>query len=388
MKRYVPIVASIVIAIGVGACSAGSPDVKIGAVVSLQGVGAGYGNSIKNGIELAVDEINAAGGIQIKEDGLKAITLDVRDGESNPSVAAQHARELLDAGMHAVIGSDVSEVTLALAPIFEEAGTVLLSPSSSSPKLTRAGEFVFRNFPSDELEALNVADYVYNKLGLRRAGIIANQNEFGIGIKNAFIERFRQLGGRIEGQTSYPPDASDLGGAVQEIVALGVPAVYIAGYTHDTAAVVDALRAAGVDAELFATGALQVEELDAGEKTALEGLYYPQPSFDPASDEPHIQEFVAAYTSKYGFAPDTYAGHGYDAVKILAEAVQEAGLDHQEIRFYLNSMNPYPGVTGLTDFDDNGDVRKFHRMYVVRGGLGVPADPTGASPAAPTPQGR
>lgn len=364
-----------------GAACAGSPDVKFGAIVSLQGVGAAYGNSIKNGIELAVEEINAAGGIHFKDsDVTKQITLMLRDTESDPIVATQHARELIDAGAHAVIGSDVSDVTLAIAPIFEEAEIVLLSPSSSSPKLTRAGDFIFRNFPSDELEALNTADYIYNKRGLRQAAIIANQNEFGIGIKNAFIERFRQLGGRVVGQTTYPPDATEFGSQVAEIMLLEVPAIYIAGYTRDTAAVVKALRDAGEDAELFATGAMLTEELDADGKVAVEGLYYPLPSFDPDSEAPHVRAFVEAYRSKYGFEPDTYAGHGYDAVMMLAQAVQEAGLDHQEIRFYLNSMNPYDGVTGLTDFDDNGDVRKFHRMHVVRGGVGVPVDRAGAVP--------
>lgn len=372
------VVAAALVAGGV-AC-AGSPDVKFGAIVSLQGVGAAYGNSIKNGIELAVEEINDVGGILVKDSDAKLITLMLRDTESNPSLAAQHARELIDAGAHAVIGSDISEVTLAIAPIFEEAEIVLLSPASSSPKLTRAGDFIFRNFPSDELEALNTADYIYNKRGLRQAAIIANQNEFGIGTKNAFIERFRQLGGRVVGQTTYPPDATEFGSQVAEIMLLDVPAIYIAGYTRDTAAVVTALRDAGEDAELFATGAMLTEELDADGKVAVEGLYYPQASFDPDSDAPQVRAFVVAYRSKYGLEPDTYAGHGYDAVMMLAQAVQEAGLDHQEIRFYLNSMNAYDGVTGLTDFDDNGDVRKFHRMYVIRGGVGVPVDRTGAVP--------
>ncbi len=371
--------AALLAALAAAASCAGSPDVKLGALVSLSGVGAGYGNSIKNGIELAVEEINAAGGVNVHEVGPKPLTLLLRDAASNPATAVQHARELIEAGVPAVIGSDLSDITLAIAPLFQEAEVVLLSPSSSSPKLTQAGEYIFRNFPSDELEALNTADYIYNKRGLREAAVIANQNEFGIGTKNAFIERFRMLGGRVLGQTTYPSDASDLSAQVREIMALDVPAIYIAGYTADTVAVVRALHAAGEKAQLFATGALQVSEVGADDLQELEGVVFPQPSFDPDSDEENVRTFVARYREKYGMTPDTYAAHGYDAAKILALAFQEAGTDPREIRFYLHSMDPYPGVAGATDFNDNGDVRKFHRMYRIEGGRAVPIDTTGGS---------
>ncbi len=363
------------------ACGDTSPDVRFGAIVSLQGPGSGYGMSIRKGIDLAVEEINAEGGIEVHEQGFKPIDMQVRDAQSTSSPAAAAAQELLEWGVVAVIGSDLSDITLDIAPIFQEAEVILLSPSSSSPKLTDAGDFIFRNFPSDELEALNTADYIYNKLGIRWAVVIANQNEFGIGQKNSFIERFRQLGGRVEGQTSYPRDATDFSAAVAEITSLDVGAIYIAGYTGDTAGVARALRAAGVDTPLFATGAVQAAELQAGDMEAVEGLVFPQPSFDPTSSEDHVRSFVADFAQKYGHEPDVYAAHGYDAVRILAEAVQESGLNPHELRFYLNSMNPYPGVSGATDFNDKGDVRKFHRMYRIEGGTATPIAEAGAGGA-------
>lgn len=370
MKRVLFVTAMLAAVAGI-ACS-GSKEVKIGVLVSLQGVGAPYGTSIHNGIELAVDEINAEGGIDVEHAGRKPIELLIRDAGSNADMGVEMAHELIDAGVVATIGSDVSDVTLAIAPHFQEAQHILLSPSSSTPKLTTAGEYIYRNFPSDDLEALNVADYIFNKAGLREAAVIADQSEFGLGQKSAFIQRFRLLGGRDVGQESFPMDASDeqIAQAVRSIVS--APAIYIAGYSDDTGRVARALREAGSTAALFGTGAVLPADLVNSGGDAVEGLVFPRPSFDPDAADPKIRAFVQAYEARFGVAPDTYAAHGYDAVKILALAIQEAGTDTSELRFYLNSMNPYEGVTGTTAFDDNGDVRKFHRMFRIEGGAPVP----------------
>lgn len=351
-------------AFGTLACG-GEPDVKIGAILSLSGSGASYGTSIKNGVDLALAEINEAGGVTVEEGSTKPINLLFRDAESDPRIGVQAAQELIGAGVIATIGADVSDVTLVLAPVFNEAEVVLLSPSSSTPKLTTAGEYVFRNFPSDELEAVNVANYIYNQAGLREVAVIANQNEFGIGTKNAFIERFRGIGGRLVAQTSYPPEATSFDSQVQEILESEPPAIYIAGYTSDTAAIIQALRDAGSEAELFGTGAVLGDDLLELAGETANDFAFPHASFDVDSEDPQVQAFVEAYEREYGNPPDTYAAHGYDALKILALAVQEAGTIPDEVRFYLNSMNPYEGVTGDTDFNENGDVRKFHTMLKI-----------------------
>ena len=380
MKRTTFTVAAAMLAASTLACETAPAEIRIGGILSLTGSGAPYGNSIKNGVDLALDEINAAGGVSIEGADSLPVTFIFRDARSDPRVGVEAAQELLATGMVAVIGADVSDVTLAMAPVFQEARVVLLSPSSSSPKLTTAGEYIFRNFPSDELEALNTADYIFNKVGLREAAVIANQNEFGIGTKNAFIERFRMLGGRVTAQTTYPLDASDLSAQASEIMQADPPAIYIAGYSADTALVVSALRAAGEDAALFGTGAVLPEEIVSLAGADSEGLVFPNASFDSTGDNPAVLSFVVAYEGKYGQPPDTYAAHGYDAMMILAQAIQESGIAPDDVRFYLNSMNPYEGVSGDTDFNDDGDVRKFHTMWQIADGRGRPVEqPAGGS---------
>lgn len=373
MKRFSITASIVLLAAASAACGEESPDVTIGVILSLTGSGAPYGNSIQRGVDLAVSEINAAGGMQIFEGGQKPITLISRDVQSDRAVGVQAAREILDTGVVAAIGADVSDVTLAIAPLFQEASVVLMSPSSSAPKLSDAGDFIYRNYPSDDLEALNTADHIFNKTGLREAAVIAQQSEFGLGHITSFIRRFRTLGGREIGQESYPATAAaeDYARLAQSIESVDPPAVYIGGYTADTAAVARALRDAGSDAALFATGAFLPAELQEADLASVEGLRFPLPSWDPESADENVRQFVAAFDGQYGMTPDAYAAHGYDAMNILALAIREAGLDPQELRFYLNGMNPYPGVTGATDFDDNGDVRKFHRMYEMIDGVAV-----------------
>lgn len=373
MKSWISRAFVVLIALGAIAC-AGDPDIKIGAILSLSGSGASYGTSIKNGVDLALDEINAGGGITIQGNETKPVTLIFRDAESDPRIGLEAAREVLDAGVVATIGSDISDVTLAIAPVFQEAGVVLLSPATSSPRLSAAGEYIFRNFPSDELEAVNAANHIYNQAGLRNVAVIGNQNEFGIGVKNAFIQRFRGLGGRLVAQTSYPPDATSFDTQVQELMEVDPPAIYIAGYTEDTAAVIQALRDAGSDAELFGTGAVLGDQLVAIAGEVANDFVFPHPAFDIDSGDEEVDAFVAAYEGKYGADPDVYAAHGYDAMKILALAIQEAGTVPDEIRFYLNSMNPYEGITGDTDFTETGDTRKFHTMLKVVDGEIVHVD--------------
>ena len=373
MKRFSITAAIVLLAAGSVACAEESPDVKIGVMLSLSGSGAPYGNSIQRGVDLAVSEINAAGGMQIFEGGQKPITLIVRDVQSDRVVGVQAAREIIDSGVVAAIGADVSDVTLAIAPLFQEASVVLMSPSSSAPKLSDAGDFIYRNYPSEDLEALNTADHIFNKISLREAAVIAQQTEFGLGHKASFIRRFRTLGGREIAQESYPATATaeDYARLTQSIESVDPPAIYIGGYTADTVAVARALHDAGSDATLFATGAFLPAELQEADLPIVEGLRFPVPSWDPVSSDENVRQFVAAFDAQYQLTPDAYAAHGYDAMNILALAIREAGINPQELRFYLNGMNPYPGVTGATDFDDKGDVRKFHRMYEMRGGVAV-----------------
>ena len=347
MGRQIAGWAVVLLAMAGLACPEQDPTIRFGAIVSLGDDPGGAGQSIKNAIELAVEAVQAEGGIEI--DGERQpLALILRDAKGSAEIATRIAREFIDSDIQAVVGPYLSHVTLGVAPLFQEAGVVLLSPAASTPKLTRAGDYIFRNFPSDELEAINSADYVYNKAGVREILVIGNQSEFGLGVKNAFIGRFRILGGRVIEQVTYEPDAADFAGVVSRIEGGNQTAIYIAGYSADTAALAVALRAAEIEAPLFGTGAVLPQTVVELGGEAVEGLVFPQPYYEPESDQEFVRTFVTRYRQRYGQEPDLYAAHAYDAVFILTQAIQERGRSASQIRFYLNSMNPFEGAGGTT----------------------------------------
>jgi len=324
-------------------------------------------------MQVAVDQVNAAGGVTIADTGAPVpLSVELRDAASDPQVGLQVAQELIGMGIPAVVGSDSSDVTLAIADLFQQSEVLLLSPSSSTPALNDKGSFIYRNFPSDELEAVNLANHIYNVEGVRTVDIISSQSEFGLGIKRAFIQRFRMLGGQVEAQVSFPAETADVTAHVDDLMGSDAEGIYIAGYSGETARAAIAIRAAGIELPLFGTGATLPAELVAAGGAAVEGLVFPTPAFDPESDTPAVREFISGYRAKFGEDFDVYAAHGYDAVLIIVQAIEQEGYRADGISFYMNAMNSFPGAAGDTTFDGDGNARKFHRMFVIQNGEGVP----------------
>ncbi len=351
----------------------GPSEVHIGAIVSLEGPAASYGASIWRGIQVAVDQVNAGGGVDVGGNGtLVPLRVEMRDAKSDPQIGLQVAQELIDMGIPAVIGSDSSDVTLAIADLFQESEVVLISPSTSTPALNNKGSYIYRNYPSDELEAINLANHIYNVAGLHDVDIISSQSEFGLGIKRAFIQRFRMLGGRVGIQVSFLAEAPDVSTHVEELLDGDAEAIYVAGYSSETARAAIAIRAADIELPLFGTGAILPEELVAAGGDAVEGLVFPTAAFDPDSDVQAVREFIQGYRARFGEGFDVYAAHGYDALLILVQAIEEESYRPEAISLYLNAMNPFPGAAGETSFDNDGNARKFHRMFVIQGGRPVP----------------
>ncbi|MFQ5743045.1 MAG: ABC transporter substrate-binding protein [Acidobacteriota bacterium] len=383
-RKIVALLASLLIPGTVG-CGAGVTEVRIGAILSMEGRAASYGESIWRGVQVAMDEVNAAGGVTIADSsGPKPLIIELRDDKSDPHLAGEEARELIEMGVPAVIGSDSSGVTLAIAPLFQEAGVILLSPSASSPKLSEAGSYIYRNYPSDELEAVNTANDIYNRVGIHEVAILGSQSEYGLGVKNAFIQRFRMLGGTVLVQETFTANATELSSQIEAVGATKPRVIYIAGYSAEIAAVAKAIRGAGIKAQLYGTGAIQPLYLVKEGGDEVEGLVFPSPVFDPDSDKEAVRRFISGYRQKFGESFDVYAAHGYDAVNILVQAIEQMGIRSADISFYLNTMNPFEGAAGTTTFDDKGDVRKFHRMLMIQGRKAVPVPPASSRPSSST----
>ena len=354
MKRRVRIVTvAFIISFGLFMGCAKEKETKIGAILPLTGEGAKYGQSAKRGIDLALEQINASGGI--KGRGLEVV---YEDSRFQPSEGVAAIRKLITIDkVPAVIGAMASSVTLAIAPIAEENEVVLLSPTSSSPEITHAGDYIFRNTYSDIYEGQRMAGYIYEKTEYRLVGVLYINNDFGVGLKNAFSERFSELGAEVAVTESYDQNATDFRTQIAKIQQFKVNAIYIVGYS-EMARLLTQAEEMGIEARFFSC--IMFEDPDilrlAGE--SAEGVVYAYPSYNPESNQEIVSSFVEMYDEQYGQKPDIYAASAFDALRILAAAMNKGGFNSELIKEALFSIQDFPGVTGRTSFDQNGDVTK------------------------------
>ena len=362
-------VAGLVLACAVAAMVACSlRPVRVGAVLPLTGSYAVYGKSLERGALLAAERVNASGGIEGRR-----IEILVRDSESDDKTAAEAFQALVVRDqVSVVLGGCTTGETLAMAPLAERYRRVLLSPSASGLKITGAGDFVFRNWPSDEIEGRTLADFAAFGLHATRALILAERNTYADGLREVFTRRFCTVQGSCV-TVLYDPGQSP--GAVLDLAKAGLAeaqVVFVAGYGADMVPILTALRARAPEPPVLSVSAISGGGVLKGAAAEFEDVVFARPAYDPEGGNPDAAEFASAYTSRYGAEGDVYAAHAYDAVRILAEVMSKGELGAEAIRKGLLATRNFPGASGPTSFDPNGDVVQPYQMCVVREGQAVP----------------
>lgn len=370
------------LALVLGTAAGCSKDVKIGAVISETGPVASYGQQVRRGLDLALEEIAAAGGFQ---DG--QVLLLYRDDGSQADKGVAAVRELIEnEGARLLIGAISSRVTLAIAPICEAKEVLLLSPSASAPSITEAGKYVLRNYPSDVLEGTAMADFARDH-GLHRVAVFALDDEFGRGLEKVFTKGFEsgkreivatyhvhQTDPALDPAAERERQSEELKPMVEEVQSLGPEGIYIIGYLDETVELLKQLQAAGVKGLRMATSSVTDPVLrQAGD--AAESLVFSRPIFDIDSSQPATAGFVRAFRAKYDENPDIYAAHGYDALKLLWQAMLDTGSSYpDDVRRGLLGLKNYIGAAGRTAFDERGDVVRYPQLFVVHEGRPVKLD--------------
>jgi len=337
---------------------------RIGAILSLTGSAAQYGKWSQNGIELAVSEINSAGGV----DG-KPLEIIYEDDASVPGSAVSAAKKLIAIDhVSAIIGPLTSSSVLAAAPVAEAGRVVLLSPCGSSPKITEAGDYIFRNWPSDNFEGSAMADFLAQQLHFKRVVVVAMNNEYGIGLRDVFVPRAKELGLQILDVMSFEQGATDFRAQAARVAELKPDVVYAPGHAREVAMLIRQSREIGVKAVFVSGVAFGDPDVFTIAGSAADGTYFTAPSFDPTSQAEIVKKFQASYAKRFHTPGEVFAGHAYDAVRILAKAFRDAGGDAAKVKDALYAIKHFPGVTGDTTFDKNGDVTKPVTIKVANGG--------------------
>jgi branched-chain amino acid transport system substrate-binding protein len=325
------------------------PVIKIGVITPLTGPAAKYGIATKNGLELAAEEI--------EKTTKKELLLIYEDSKMDPKEAVNALRKLMVDKVKVVIGATTSSEFLAMAPIAEENEIILFTPSASTPKISQAGDYIFRNCYSDIFEATKMADYIFTHTSYRKIAVLYINNDYGVGMKNTFKIFFEKKGGNIILEEAYDPQERDFKTYLLKIKENKPDGIYLVGYA-EMGYILRQAKEMGIYYPIFSCIMFEDPDIIKIAQEAAEGVVYTYPSYNPMSEKDIIKEFVEKYRKKYNEIPNIYAATAYDALKILYMAIEIAGYSPEKIKEKLYSIRDYPGVTGSTSFDANGDVIK------------------------------
>lgn len=337
----------------------------LGVLLPTSGAAADYGKSMKQAIELAIDEAKGAG------ETPAGLTVVWADSETDPDRAARLTDKLArDDNCHLIIAGVTSAEAKAMLPVLEKTQTVCLSPSASAPSLTKDSRLFYRLFPSDEAEGATAARFLKDDLARDSVLIYSADSEHSRGLEPEFRQVYEQvLGGEVVGRIVLTdPDWSE---ESADVLAATYPdAVFIVAYADETLEVLRHLELQRFKGTRMVTSAFYNAKAIQENPKLVDGVFFPQPAFDLDSDRKQIQRFVEGYRDRYDTDPDIYSAHGYDALHLAFEVFRKTDrLEVGEIRSTLQfGLEDLMGVTGPIQFDERGDIHHNPIMYLIKDG--------------------
>lgn len=318
-------------------------EILIGEYGSLTGTTATFGQSTDHGIQLAFDEINAAGGLLGKK--VKVI---VEDDQSKPEEAATAVTKLINQNhVVALLGEVSSSRSLAAAPIAQANKVPMISPSSTNPRVTQVGDYIFRVCFIDPFQAEVGARIAWETLKLKKVAILSDvRNDYSVGLQTFFRQHYKQMGGEVVAEQSYSEGDSDFRAQLTQIKSANPEGIYVPGYYTEVATIARQARELGITVPLIGGDGWDSPRLWEIGGEALNGSYFSN-HYSVDDPSPAVQKFVADYRKRFNETPDALAALGYDAARILADAMTRAGsTSGDKVRDALAATKDFQGVTG------------------------------------------
>jgi branched-chain amino acid transport system substrate-binding protein len=347
--------------------------IKIGVAGPFTGSAAGFGDNIKTGVIMKMEEINAAGGIN----GMK---LEVAWGDERcePKEAGGVASKFaMDKEIVAVVGHVCSSPALTALPIYIRHGLASISPTATNVTIGEAGKgWFFRNVYRDDFQGQFLANYVKKVLGLKRVAIFYENNDYAIGLQKAFSEEGKTLGVEVVGAEAYASNTTDFAPQITKLLTQKPDTIFLCGFYQEGALIARQARSKGFTGPLFGADGIDNTEYIQIAGKAADNTYLTVPFLAEAAG-PEAAAFIKKFTERTGRDLDWMSANSYDCVGILADVIQKVGSDRKKIRDALAAMNSpetgYQGVTGLTYFDKLGDCQKRAFVKMVKNGKYVAA---------------
>lgn len=340
---------------GNGTNGGGTGPILVGYYGDLSGRTSSFGQSTKNGVEMAADEINKAGGINGR-----TIQIITEDDQGEPNKAATVVTKLINQDkVQALLGEVASSNSLAAAPKAQEAKVPMISPSSTNPAVTQVGDYIFRVCFIDPFQGEVMAKFSANNLKAKRAAILYDFNsDYSRGLQQFFKRSFTGLGGQIVSEQSYTQGDRDFSGQLTAIRAVNPDVIYVPGYYGEVGVISNQTKQLGMKAPLLGGDGWDAPQLWQLGGASLNGNYISN-HYSVDDPSPAIQKFVADYKARYNIPPDALAALGYDSMKVLADAIKRAGsTENVKLRDAIAQTKDFPGVTGKITIDKDRNAVK------------------------------
>jgi|AMFO01.1.fsa_nt_gi ABC-type branched-chain amino acid transport systems, periplasmic component len=360
-KNVARVGCTLLLATGLAAC--GSKPV-VGILLPRTGEASSYGESLESGIRVALAEAREKRALP---QGFEVVWADT---ESSPQrEVTELAGMVHKRGVKMVIGGATSDEARALLPELKKLNVVCLSPSASAPGLAKQSKLFFRIYPSDELEGGRAGQFLYDTLKAKTTLVFAGDSTYANGIRPEFKHQYVDtLGGKIIGTVTVEQKGwqAEAGRYLKQKPA----AVYIIGYAKEIVDVLRYLRENSYPGRIMTTSAFYTGNSIPKAGELANGVFLPLPPFDRTSTDPFIQQFVRRYMDTYQRAPDIFAAHGYDAMRLVIKVMTIAKPpETDEIQKAMHfGISEFKGVTGPILFDDYGNVKHYPKMFIVNDG--------------------
>jgi len=252
----------------------------------------------------------------------------------------------------------MSSVFLAIAPIAESNKITMISPGASNPEVKNAGNYIFRNYPSDDYDGEVMAKYIYNKLNKKTTVIIFVNNDYGNGVAGRFEQVFSSIGGQTLEKISYQEGQTDFKTIVTKTKNINPEIIYIVGNPNENGQLTNEIKVQNLKIPLSGNLSFENESFLKIAKGSFDSIVYSSPYFNLEKTDDYTQFFLKSYEQKYSKKPDIAAALGYDVAMILIQALKNVNYNMDKINDELYKIKNFEGITGTTSFDEFGDVKK------------------------------
>jgi len=342
-------------------------EIIIGEYASLTGTTATFGTSTHRGVQLAIDAANASGGVNGAR--LRLLT---EDDASKPDVARTVVTKLVTQDRAvAVLGEVASTRSLAAAPVCNQYQVPMITPSSTNPEVTKKGEYIFRVCFTDDFQAAVVAHFAFDQ-GYRRVALFKDiKNDYSMAFAANFASEFKRIGGTVVGEQVFQEGDTDFKAQLTDLKAASPDAVLVPGYYSEVGTIARQARDVGLAVPLVGGDGWDSPSLlpgAGGPGAALEGCFFSNHFFSTEISEKPTQDFIKSFKARYGVNPDALAALGYDAARLLVDALKRCGkVDGPALRDAIAATKDFPGVTGKITLDKNRNARKAALILQIKG---------------------